>query len=233
MKLGILQCDSVLEKFQPQFGNYPEMFIQLFHTIDPTIRFAIYNVTRGEYPRTPHTCDAYVTTGSKASVYDDLPWLTEFKHFLRLLYAEKIKLLGVCFGHQLIAEVFGGKTENSPKGWGVGVSVSQIVAPKTWMQAPLDRLQIIVSHQDQVTRLPENAQLLASNDFCPYAMYQLGETIISLQGHPEFSKAYAEALINFRELKIGRETCQAGLRSLELDTHEHLFTQWVINFFKQ
>ncbi len=232
MKLGILQCDSVRNEFQLEFGNYPEMFVHLFQEIDPTVCVHIYNVELGEYPATPDECEAYITTGSKASVYEDLPWLIEFKAFLRVLYAEKIKLVGICFGHQLIAEVFGGKVKKSDKGWGVGVSVNQVIEHKTWMQPQRDTLHIIVSHQDQVTRLPDQAQLLAISDFCPNYMYQLGGSILALQGHPEFSKLYSEKLMHFREKQIGGETYQAGLNTLKLNTHERVLAQWLLNFFK-
>ncbi|VAW83972.1 Glutamine amidotransferase, class I [hydrothermal vent metagenome] len=232
MKLGLLQCDSVVNELQPEFGNYPAMFIRLFQEIDPAVCVHIYDVERGEYPVTPHECDAYITTGSKASVYEDLPWLIEFKAFLRILYVEKIKLVGICFGHQLIAEVFGGKTEKSDKGWGVGVSVNRVIEYKSWMQPSLDTLQIIVSHQDQVTRLPDDAQLLVTSDFCPNYMYQLGESMLALQGHPEFSKSYAKKLMYFRENKIGGETFRTGLNSLQRETNEKVFAQWLLNFFK-
>ncbi len=233
MKLGILQCDSVVKEYQTTFGNYPQMFIQLFQQLDPTIETQVYDVENGKYPLSPCECDAYITTGSKASVYNDLPWLNELKNFIQELYAKKIKLAGICFGHQLIAEIFGGKIEKSCKGWGVGVSSNQIISQQPWMHPPLETLRIIVSHQDQVTRLPDNAQLLATSDFCPNYLYQLGESIVSIQGHPEFSKAYAEALMRYRAEILGDDILQEGIRSLTLSTHEALFARWLLNFFSQ
>ncbi len=233
MKLGILQCDSVANEYQKTFGNYPQMFIRLFQQLDPTIETHVYDVEHGEYPVTLHACDAYIITGSKASVYANLPWFNELKHVIQQLYAEKIKLAGICFGHQLIAETFGGKIEKSNKGWGVGVSINQIISQQPWMQPSLETLQIIVSHQDQVTRLPDNAQLLATSDFCPNYLYQIGESIVSIQGHPEFSKAYAEALMRYRAKTLGDETLKKGIRSLTLSTHDALFARWLLNFFTQ
>lgn len=203
MKIGILQCDSVLTEYQKEFGNYPQMFMDLLQRIDPTIQTMIYDVEHGQYPTNIHDCDAYITTGSKASVYEDLPWLNNFKNFIIKLYDAKIKLVAVCFGHQLIAEVFGGKTEKSDKGWGVGVSVNQILQTKTWMQPALENLHIIVSHQDQVIKLPENAELLGTSEFCPNYLFELNNTILSIQGHPEFSKSYSEALMRHRAEKLG------------------------------
>jgi len=232
VKLGILQCDSVLKEYQSEFGNYPQMFINLFKKVDPDISTHIYNVEFGEYPADINECDAYITTGSKASVYENLPWLEKLKAFIRVLYSNDIKLAGICFGHQLIADTFNGKTEKSSKGWGVGVSVNQIIQQRPWMQPPLDTLNIIVSHQDQVIRLPNEATLLATSDFCPNYMYQLDDLVISLQGHPEFSKKYSEALMKHRAEKLGEKTLQAGLTSLNLETHEIIFATWILNFFK-
>jgi len=233
MKLGILQCDSVLEEYQSKFGNYPQMFVDLFQKIDPTIETQIYHVEIGEYPDSINECDAYITTGSKASVYEELAWLDEFKKFIRTLFAQKIKLAGICFGHQLIADTLGGKTEKSNKGWGVGVSVNRIIEKKTWMQPPLDTLNIVVSHQDQVMQLPDNAHLLASSHFCPNYMYQIEDSIISIQGHPEFSKDYSSTLMKHRAIKLGGKTLEDGLNSLDLETHEIIFAKWLLNFFRQ
>jgi len=233
MKLGILQCDSVLEEYQPSFGNYPQMFVDLFKRVDPKIETQIYNVQFGEYPSSIHHCDAYVTTGSKASVYEDLDWLNQFKQFIIKLHDNKIKLAAICFGHQLIAEIFGGKTEKSDKGWGVGVSVNQIIKHKPWMQPPLDELNIIVSHQDQVITLPKGAELLGTSDFCPNYLYQLDNLILSIQGHPEFSKAYSEALMKHRIDRIGKNTLELGIQSLDLETHEKEFIDWILHFFRQ
>ena len=209
------------------------MFINLFKQIDPNIETLTYNVEIGEYPETPKDCDVYITTGSKASVYEDLPWLNQFKEYIRLLYDKKIKLVGVCFGHQLIADTLGGKTEKSNKGWGVGVSTNRVLSKQPWMNPPLEKLQIIVSHQDQVMKLPEGAELLASSDFCPNYMYQIDNIILSLQGHPEFSKQYSETLMRYRKLKIKEDTFNAGLASLKLETHEIIFAQWMLNFYQQ
>lgn len=209
------------------------MFINLFKEVDPSIDTQIYNVELGEYPANINECDAYITTGSKASVYEDLPWLKQFKDFIRSLYLHQIKLAGICFGHQLIADTFGGKTEKSNKGWGVGVSVNQIIKQEPWMQPPLENLNIIVSHQDQVNRLPNDAKLLATSDFCPNYMYQIYDSIISIQGHPEFSKDYSATLMKHRAVKLGEKTLQAGLNSLALETHEIIYAKWLINFFKQ
>jgi len=112
MKIGILQTDSVRPELIDKFGDYPDMFRSLFRKVDPALSFETYDVQHGKYPSTIHECDGYVTTGSKASVYDDETWIKALLHYIIQLNKHNKKLLGICFGHQLVAEAFGGKTEH-------------------------------------------------------------------------------------------------------------------------
>lgn len=230
MKIGILQCCSVLPQFQSEFGDYPDMFKQLFWQVDPDLHFAIYDIRNHKFPNVLDECDAYITTGSRTSTYEDLDWIPPFKDLIQSIFNAKKKLVGICFGHQLIADTFGGYTELSDKGWGVGVSQNKIVKRKPWMKPPLDKLNIIVSHQDQVTELPEQSELLASSEFCHNYMYQIGNEILTIQGHPEFTKEYSGTLMKHRREKLGDITLKNGLDSLSLDVHNTIFAQWMINF---
>lgn len=231
MIIGILQCDSVKPKFRTQFENYPEMFQSLFKKIDPSLEFIVYDVEHGVYPENIDDCDAYITTGSKASVYDNEPWITSLEEFIILLNKQNKKLVAVCFGHQLVAQTLGGKTEKSGKGWGVGVHTIKMVEKQSWMNPALKTCNLIVSHQDQVIKLPDNALLIAGNPFCPNSMYQLGNNIFSLQGHPEFNKPYSETLMHFRTNVIGETKLKHGIESLTKDTDELTVARWIINFF--
>ena len=110
MQIGILQTDSVLSEFRARFGDYPDMFQSLLLRADGSLTFEVFNVVQGHFPHQLDTCDAYLITGSKASVYDNEAWIASLSDFIRQLYQYNKKLLAVCFGHQLVAEVFGGKT---------------------------------------------------------------------------------------------------------------------------
>ncbi len=230
MKIGILQCCSVLPQFQPQFGDYPDMFKAAFRDIDATFEYQVYDILKNEFPTDVNECDAYITTGSRRSTYEILDWIAPLKKlFLDLDQAQK-KLVGICFGHQLLADTFGGRNEKSNKGWGVGISQNKILLRKSWMKPPLEVLNIIVSHQDQISELPPEAELLASSDFCPYYMIQLGENILSIQGHPEFSKEYSRTLMQHRVTMIGEPTLSIAEESLKLEVHSRILMQWIINF---
>ncbi|WP_455201168.1 glutamine amidotransferase-related protein [Kaarinaea lacus] len=232
MKIGILQTDSVRPELIAQFGDYPDMFQSLFRQVDPTLRFETYDVQHGNYPNTIHACDAYLTTGSKASVYDDENWIKILLDYFVELNSQNKKLLAVCFGHQLVADAFGGKTEKSTNGWGVGVHSVQVRTKPSWMQPALDAFNVVVSHQDQVTQLPGYARLIAGNNFCPYGMFQLGENILTIQGHPEFSKPYAEAMMQYRADIIGERTFREGIKSLQKPVDDLTIAKWFINFLK-
>lgn len=230
LKIGILQCDSVKSQFQGRHGDYPAMIASLFHRVDGAIGFETYDVTAGEYPDTIDRCSAYITTGSKASVYDGDAWITTLQNYLIDLRRAEKKLIGICFGHQLVAQGFGGRVRKSEKGWGVGVHTMEVVSRRRWMSPPLDRCNVLVSHQDQVVELPVGAELIAGSEFCPHAMFQLDDSIVTVQGHPEFTKPYARDLMEFRSEILGEPVYTAGVDSLQRATDELRLAQWFLEF---
>ena len=230
MHIGILQCDDVLEKFLPHYGHYPDMFIRLLLKADPTFTFSVYDVRRSHFPSHRTSCDAYLITGSRHGVNDPLPWISDLELFIRDLHASSNKMIGICFGHQLIAKALGGSVDKSPKGWAVGLSQNKIVEKKNWMIPVSDTFQLLVSHQEQVVKLPPGAEVIASNDNCPFYMMQLANSL-SLQGHPEFSKAYVRSLIEDRKDRLSMRCYEDGLQSLTMDNDTMLTAQWMTRFF--
>jgi len=232
MKIGILQCDHVLEKLQPEFGDYPQMFTELMKTIDSGLELQIYNVQQGEYPADIDECDGYITTGSRHGVNDDLEWLKPLLAFMHQLDEAGKKFVGICFGHQLIAKAFGGKVEKSDKGWGVGVSFNEVLIKKPWMEPWQEGLDLVVSHQDQVSDLPEDTEILAASNFCPYYMILYKNNFLSVQGHPEFSRDYSKALTGTRLDRIPSARVREAYHSLTAPVDAELMTTWILNFFR-
>ena len=233
MKIGILQCDDVLEQLQPEFGNYPQMFQQLLDQVADDLSYQTYDVRIGQYPEDINECDGYITTGSRYGVNDGLAWVDRLEEFVRELYKAGKPFVGICFGHQLLAKALGGEVEKSPKGWGAGVSFNEVKEQKSWMQPEQTALDLVVSHQDQICALPEGAEILAASQFCPQYMIQVGQHMLGVQGHPEFSRAYSAALTDTRRDRIPPNRVREAFNSLKAEVDDLTATRWIVNFIRQ
>lgn len=232
MKIGILQCDDVALVLQERHGNYPEMFMRLLRRADPSLTFQVWRCHDGQIPDISAEVDAWLITGSKYGVNDGLPWIEQLCRLIRQLYVLEKPVVGVCFGHQLIAHALDGVVELNPGGWGVGVSFNTVSTQLPWMDPWQPTLNLIVSHQDQVLSLPDDTITVASSPFCPYYLLQLGKTFLSVQGHPEFTKAYAADLMEYRRNAMPDELIEAGLASLNQPLDAQIMAQWMLNFMR-
>ena len=195
MKLAILETGTPPGDLADTYGDYPAMFGDL---LGDGFEFTTYDVAAGDYPAHVEDHDAYLITGSPAGVYEDLPWIGHLLAFLQLARGRS-KLVGICFGHQAMAQAFGGHVEKSDKGWGVGLMTYRIVARPPWIDDGDATIAIPASHQDQVMLQPPGTDVIASSAFTPYAGLAWRDgTGISFQCHPEFAPAYAKALIEQR-----------------------------------
>jgi GMP synthase-like glutamine amidotransferase len=232
MKLGILKTDAVRPQWVPDFGEYPDMFMALLGQLDPDLEFVVYDVEQGEYPAAIDEVDAYLITGSKSSVYDDKPWIGVLMDFVRELDQRHKKIVGICFGHQLVAHALGGKTEKSPKGWGVGLHTHRFSEAPAWHdQGDMD-FDILVTHQDQVMKTADGSRVLAGSEFCENAVCQVGDHILTFQGHPEFVPAYSREIMEFRRELIGEQAYTAGVASLASDPETQRVARWILDFLQ-
>ena len=237
LHIGILSTDSVLDEFQPAHGDYPAMFQRLLgeHGLVAegpdalTLEFSTYDAQQGEFPP-PRTCDAYLITGSRHSVYDELPWIAELVAFLREALVEGRKVIGICFGHQLIAHFFGGETRLADAGWCVGVHRADVISEEPWMSPTRRSFGLLSSHRDQVVRLPAGARPFARSGACPNAGFVLGDQILTFQGHPEFTRDYALELLTMRQELLGADVFEQGVESLRDETDTQLVARWILNF---
>nr|WP_298414655.1 gamma-glutamyl-gamma-aminobutyrate hydrolase family protein [uncultured Halomonas sp.] len=233
MRIGLLQCDDVMEELQPQHGNYPEMFERLFTAVDPTLEFRVWRCQDGELPTDVDAVDAWLTTGSKHGVNDGDEWIEALCGFVRELWEAGKPLVGICFGHQLIAKALGGEVVKSERGWGVGMSFNRLTQRAEWMEPWQEGLDLVVSHQDQVARLPEGAVVLAESNFCPFYVIQVGETFLGVQGHPEFTKTYSADVMAMRQGVIPGNRLREGMASLNAPVDDHLMVRWILNFMRR
>jgi GMP synthase-like glutamine amidotransferase len=230
VKIGILEADRLSETLRKEYGSYGDMFQNLLHSIDNSLALPCYQVTESVYPENIDDCDAYLITGSSSGIYDDEPWIKRLYDYVITLADRRKKLIGICFGHQLIAQALGGKTQKSEKGWGVGLATSTVYVSRPWMDPAKETFALLISHQDQVTALPPQAELIAGDDFCAYASYQIGDHILSFQGHPEFTTEYARQRMQDRREIIGEQRYQKGMSSLNQNADHLMVAKWIINF---
>nr|HAT8713713.1 GMP synthase [Legionella jordanis] len=230
MKIGLLQCDHVQEQFVHQHGNYPQMFSNWLQQAKMDFSFITYEAIKEQLPTDPHEADAYLISGSRHGVNDGHPWIAQLENVVREFHDLGKKIIGICFGHQLIAKALGGKVLRSPNGWGIGMSVNQVLRPKPWMTPQQEQFHLLVSHQDQVIELPFGAEVIAGSAFCPFYMLQVKHNLLTVQGHPEFTKAYSKALIEQRQQFLGKEKAEIGLNSLKLNADDRILAQWTVNF---
>ncbi|MEM6708685.1 MAG: hypothetical protein AAF648_07855 [Pseudomonadota bacterium] len=232
-RLCILKADSVREALQGEHGDYPLMFRRLLVAAGWSARAIDERdvIADGPPPALEH--QAYLITGSRFSVYDDEPWIAPLALFVGQALAARRKVVGICFGHQLLAHFFGGRVSKATEGWQVGVTQVAVQAQRGWMQPPAPTFAVLASHQDQVTALPSDARVLGSTEQCPVAAFELGACALAIQGHPEFEKPYSQALLDLRQTILGDAVYTAGQESLLQPTNGALLGQWIVQFLRQ
>jgi GMP synthase-like glutamine amidotransferase len=233
LRLGILACDEVNAELAALYGQYPPMFERLLRGIDAPFSYSTYRVYAGEFPPHVADCDAYLLTGSKRSVYEDLAWIKRLAAFVRDVYAARRPQVGICFGHQMLGLALGGSAELAPQGWGLGRQEVTLGAHPHWMQASAERYALYVANQDQVTRLPAQALLLAHSAQCPNAMFAIDNLVLGIQGHPEFELGYARAITENKRGIAPADVIDAALASFGPAPDAALVARWIVGFLAQ
>ena len=221
MKIGILQTGHAPDELRPVVGDINNLFERLLSGQGFT--FDTYAVVDGIFPDGPDVCDGWLITGSKHGAYEDLPWIKTLEHLIREIYADGVPLVGVCFGHQIIAQALGGKVEKFEGGWAVGRQTydwdGETVSLNAW-------------HQDPVVERPTDATPIACNDFCENAALVYGDKVFTLQAHPEFESQFIQGLIKARAGTVPPELIETAKANLGADTDNLRLAAQISAFFK-
>lgn len=187
MRIGILQCGQSPAQLKDELGDYPDMFMRLL--AGRGLDFHIWHVEAMEFPDAVDQAEGWLLTGSRHGAYEDHDFIPVLEDFIRRAYGAGVPLVGICFGHQVIAQALGGKVVKHPDGWAVGMQDydfdGQPVRLNAW-------------HQDQVATLPDDAQIVGRNGFCEHAALVYGDRAFTVQAHPEFEDAFIQGLMDTR-----------------------------------
>lgn len=211
-------------------GDYPELYQELL--APHGIELVTYRCDEGQLPDSVNEQDGWMCSPSRLSVYDDHSWLRDVEQLLRDMVVTETPYVGICFGHQLMAQALGANVKKADYGWGIGAKHYEIVSPQPWMDSTSD-IVLAASHQDQVQELPSGAQLLARADYCPIGGMLIGERAWTLQVHPEFSPVLADSLLATRLQLFGEEKAQAARASLAEPLHQQRIAGWIARFFQE
>lgn len=231
MKLCILDNDVLDPAAQPVWGSYGAMCERLLRGAGFEGEIRIFSARQGEYPPDWAAFDALLLTGSRADAFGDEPWVQTLRRRVRQRLDAGQRLLGVCFGHQLVAHCLGAPVARAPQGWGQGRMVYDWQGPA--YAVPGGTLALYASHQDQVLALPPGATLLASSAHCPVAAYAIGQQVLCVQPHPEFDADYAAFLLDKRRRLMGEALYQERLASLRQGHDGALFARLMLRFVQQ
>lgn len=234
MQLHIIETGEPPTPLKGQFEAYPAMIERVLAPLAPNFSFSTTPVFRGAALPPLAAFDAIIITGSPAGVYEGHDWITPTEDFLRRAITAAKPTVGICFGHQLLAQAFGGKVEKSDRGWGVGIHQYELRSSAAWMDPMLSRVSCVVSHQDQVIVPPDGATIIGGCEFCPNGIIEYAQgPAISFQQHPEFSGEFAAALMRLRKDRIPADRISASLDSLAQKSDRSLIAGWIAKFLTQ
>ena len=229
--INLLLCDTYPGLLPESIPSHESMFYNLFRPVNPGLTFNIYRVMDGELPEQFDPDTLYIIPGSNNAAYDDLPWIRELQEWIRKAAARKVHLVGICFGHQIIAQALGGQVERYAGGWGVGIREMEVLDTDLLSYFSDKKMRLIVNHHDQVMQLPEGAIPLATSDFCRYEGFRIGRHILTFQGHPEFTVDYERHLILNHSENEDDAVKQRALESLEaMQPQGAVVAEFLMNF---
>jgi GMP synthase-like glutamine amidotransferase len=235
MKLTIIETGRPPEPIAADFPRYPVMLEALIRAQLPALSCNTVSLVENDALPDQNDLDAVLITGSPVGVYDRVAWIEPLKGWIRANARARIPQVGICFGHQIIAAAFGGHVAKAPQGWGLGRHDYELTDDHLSRPCGSTRFSLAVSHQDQVLTPPKSAQIVAHSSFTPYAALQYPDApALTFQGHPEFCRHFAEALIKSRRgTRFSEDLADRALASLDGPLDGDFVSAWIANFYQE
>ncbi len=209
-----------------------EKFHDLLQPRNPEATIDIFYASENEFPGNAGNYDGYMLTGSPASVHDGFDWIARLQDLIVEADHQNKRIVGSCFGHQLVAKTFGGSVGRNEGGWVIGNYRLNILREFHWMRPHLETTNLYHFNKERVTRLPDGAVSFAHSDEYDDYAYTLGDNIMCVQGHPEQP---TRAMNNFLEsvkpsmsadeIELARKMIHHGEPDAEI------WGQWMMHFF--
>ena len=239
MHIAILLAGHTNKAMPQRFHDYDDMFTNLFQSLPngKDFHYSTVPVIDNVFPDHLNDFDGFLISGSAFGVYDDAPFIPRLMNLIRQVYYAKKPLVGICFGHQIIAHALGGSAQKWDRGWGLGTKKVKLVDLPDWLEEnnptgnQNQTINLIHVHQDQVIELPNGARHIGIACHCKNAAYMISDTVFSLQGHPEFDVPYTEALVGLLEDRAGRSCVAAARLSLSTPHDGKRVAKWILKFF--
>ena len=210
-RLGILQAGRAPEEIIDQYPDYNQLFVDLLG--ESTFDYQSWAVLDNEFPDSINDADAWLITGSRFGAYEDHDWIPPLEQLIRDIQAKGAPLIGICFGHQIIAQALGGKVVKFDGGWSVGRAEYDL-DPVTFANQSEPISALMAFHQDQVVEIPDGAKTVGSSDFCKHAALAYGSTILTIQPHPEFNQSFVGALVEARKDLLPEDIVNTATKTL-------------------
>ncbi|KAG6551038.1 hypothetical protein Mapa_007271 [Marchantia paleacea] len=224
----ILLTGHASDYTQKLYGGYSQMFIKLLG--DPQDKWDVFPVVEGIFPPEEDLgkYDGFVLTGSRHDAHGDDEWIVKLCALLHSLHERKSKMLAICFGHQVLSRALGGKTGKAEVGWEVGVRKVQLtdaMFAKPYAAGAPPVINIYESHRDQVKEIPTGGELLGFSEKTGIEMYAVGDNVLAIQGHPEFTEdvvrdivdtRFSMGILNDAETRTAQESMKEGPHDREI-----------------
>lgn len=224
MKIGLLQTGRFPEEMLDQYGDYNNMFERFL--AGRALDMVTYAVLDGVLPDRVDEAEGWLITGSRVGVYEAYDWIPPLENFIREAYAHAVPIVGICFGHQILARALGGKVEKFPGGWSIGNKHYSF-------EGFPDGIRLLAWHQDQVIEAPADATVIGSSPFCKYAALRYGDKAFSIQAHPEFTADFLADLLELQRHFLPSDIVMQANAELQTSTASREIADWIENFLKR